>query len=150
VAELVGPEFAHLLDRKRPRDEVCYDALWSFLLRSFAFEHSDQRYLIRCPSIVHSPDRVASGLERQELASNWRFTDYGEAWSLELQTGAARAPSVERFLIDLFADLNGLPSYTDVDLAAYEADRKNERGSGREWRVQKQAKVARMGRTLGN
>jgi len=119
VAELVGPAFSHFFEQKRPRELICHDALSSFL-ESFAFERGDERCFLRCPSIVHSPARVSSALERRALAESWRFADRGESWSLELQTGAARDPSVERFLVDLFADLNGLPSYTGVDLAAYE------------------------------
>lgn len=118
VADLIGPDFAHLIDRRRPRDEVCYEALSAFL-RSFVLERTDEHFFIRCPSVVHASDRVASAFARHPLAPAWRFTDHGNAWSLERRESAAGDPSSDRFLVELFAELNGMPSYADIELSSY-------------------------------
>ncbi len=123
LLELIGSEHADLLAGDDDDPSVYERALLSFL-EDLQVNPSAEDFLVRYPKAIHSSAEAEKCLGSLEHGSLWKVVDHRDSWTLEPEVGPdqweARGLIPDRFSIDFFTRLNGYPSYTDVDLAAYE------------------------------
>ena len=81
------------------------------------FSKSENRASIRYPTYFYQADAVSECLENLHRVCRWDLTEQAGISELEVE---AKAGELEKLIQDLFARLNAYPSFTDVNIDAFE------------------------------
>ncbi len=119
LIELIGDENAHLLEGMDEDPSIVEPVLWK-ALEGLVFEPEQDPPVVRYPSRIHGPAAARECLDALENGTRWAIEEHGESWALVPAADGADDPARRRFLLDFFARLNGYPSHSHIDLAAYQ------------------------------